>query len=113
VDVDNRGIPQDVLVALSELPEVQAETRKLASDIARDARQLAPTDSGQLKAKGIGIERMEDERTGLIFWGVGWTKAGWYGWIVEAGHEDVPPRPHLVPAAIKHGATGGLTGGDD
>lgn len=113
MDVDSRGIPQDVLVALSELPEVQKETGKLASDIARDARQLAPVDSGQLKTRGIGIERMEDERTGLIFYGVGWTKHGWYGWMVESGTEDAPSRPHLVPAAIKHGATGGLTGGGD
>lgn len=111
MDVDNGRIPDDLLVAFSELPEVQKEMQKLASDIARDARQLAPKDSGDLKTRGIGTERMEDDRTGLIFYGVGWTKRGWYGWIVEAGHEDVPPRPHLVPAAVKHGA-GGLSGGN-
>ncbi|MDH6460112.1 hypothetical protein M2302_000263 [Micromonospora sp. A200] len=111
MDVDNRGIPQDVLVALSELPEVQKEMRAVASAIARDARQLAPVESGQLKGKGIGIEKIEDDATGLVYYGVGWTRAGWYGWLVEAGHEDAEPRPHLVPAAIKHGARGGLTGG--
>ena len=106
MDVDSKGIPRDVLVALSELPEVQKETRKLASDIARDARALAPVDSGELKAKGIGIEKMEDDATGLVFYGVGWTRKGWYGWLVEAGHENAEPRPHLVPAAIKNGAGG-------
>lgn len=109
MDVDNRGIPQGVLVALSELPEVQKETGKLASDIARDARVLAPVDSGDLKGRGIGIEKIEDDATGLIYYGVGWTRFGWYGWLVEAGHENAVPRPHLVPAALKHGARGGLT----
>lgn len=113
MEVDGGRISQRDLIALSEHPEVQKHLRKLASDIARDARQLAPVESGDLKSKGIGIERMEDDATGLVFYGVGWTRRGWYGWLVEAGHEDVPPRPHLVPAAVKHGATGGLTGGLD
>ncbi|MEV1321955.1 HK97-gp10 family putative phage morphogenesis protein [Micromonospora arborensis] len=106
MDVDSRGIPQAELVALSQHPEVIKAMRQQASAIARDARQLAPVDSGQLKGKGIGIELIEDDATGLMHYGVGWTRAGWYGWLVEAGTEDTTPRPHLVPAAIKHGAGG-------
>jgi HK97 gp10 family phage protein len=104
VDVDNRPIPRDVLVALSQTPEVTAQTRRLANDIAKDARQLAPVRTGNLKTRGIGVERMVDRATGAVFYAVGWTPEGWYGWLVERGTEDTTPRPHLVPAAVKHGA---------
>jgi HK97 gp10 family phage protein len=104
VDVDDTPIPRDVLIALSQVPEVLKETREKAADIARDARRLAPKRTGNLRRRGIGIERMKDEKTGQTIYGVGWTPAGFYGWMVEAGTEHSPPRPHLVPAAIKHGA---------
>lgn len=110
MDSDSRRIPNNVLADLSDAPEVQREMRRLASDIAKDARALAPSKTGNLKARGIGIQKVEDESTGVVHYIVGWTPAGWYGWLAEAGREDVPPHPHLVPAAIKHGAS--LAGGD-
>lgn len=107
MDTDDTPIPRDVLAALSQVPEVLKETRELARDIAKDARLLAPVRTGTLKRKGIGTERRVDRRSGQTFYAVGWTAAGWYGWIVEGGHETAQPRPHLVPAAIKHGAVAG------
>jgi hypothetical protein len=108
VDTDNTPIPPNVLAALSGLPEVTRQTRELAQDIAKDARHLAPTRSGRLRRRGIGIERMVGP-SGEVFYAVGWTPAGWYGWLAETGTEHSVPRPHLVPAAIMHGAVAGGT----
>lgn len=104
MDVDKARIPRSVLAELSEHPDVVRQTRRLANDIAKDARELAPSKTGNLKARGIGVEKFEDDDTGYTGYLVGWTKAGWYGWLAESGHEGAEPRPHLVPAAIKHGA---------
>lgn len=108
MDVEKTQIPKDVLVALSQMPEVVKEVRALAKDIAKDARQLAPVRTGNLKKNGIGVERVQHARTGEVTYAVGWTPEGWYGWLVEGGTEDTTPHPHLVPAAVKHGAVADL-----
>jgi HK97 gp10 family phage protein len=84
--------------------EIQGELRKLAKDIQRDARLLAPVRTGRLR-RGIVIEEITDLHTGLEGYAVGWNDKAFYGWMVENGTEDTTARPHLVPAAIKNGTT--------
>jgi HK97 gp10 family phage protein len=83
--------------------EVQSELEKLARDIQRDAKRLAPVRTGRLR-RGIAIEELTDLNTGLEGYAVGWNDKAFYGQMVETGTEDTPARPHLVPAAIKNGA---------
>ena len=106
MDVDDKAIPHDVLVALSGIPSVTREVRRLANDIAEDARQLAPRRTGELAEHGIGVNRRK-AKDGAVFYAVGWTGPGFYGYFVEVGTETATPHPHLVPAAIKHGAVAG------
>jgi HK97 gp10 family phage protein len=84
--------------------EIQGELRKLAKDVQRDARRLAPVRKGNLR-RGIKVEEITDLNTGLEGFAVGWDDKAFYGWMVEDGTENRPARPHLVPAAIKNGAT--------
>jgi HK97 gp10 family phage protein len=83
--------------------EIQSELRKLARDIQKDARRLAPVRTGRLR-RGIVVEEITDLDTGLEGFAVGWNNKAFYGWMVENGSEGKPARPHLVPAAIKNGA---------
>lgn len=105
MDVDNKPIRPAVLAALSQLPEVTKQVRETARDIRRDARALAPRRTGTL-ARNITIERVYDKSARTVSYIVGWAPKAWYGWIVEAGTEHSTARPHLRPAAIKHGAVG-------
>jgi HK97 gp10 family phage protein len=89
---------------IANSPEIQEELRKLARDIQRDARRLAPKRTGTLR-RGIVIEEITDLDTGLEGFAVGWNNKAFYGWMVENGTEHTAARPHLVPAAIKNGAT--------
>lgn len=98
---DPRPIRPEVLAALSQVPEVAKQVRQVANDIRRDARRLAVRRTGIL-ARNIQVERVYENRS--VSFVVGWGPKAWYGWLVESGTEDVPPRPHLVPAAIKNGA---------
>ena len=91
------------LRAICNSPEVQGELEKLAKDIRKDARRLAPRRTGRLR-RGIVIEEITDLSTGLEGFAVGWNDQAFYGQLVEEGTEDTPARPHLVPAAIKNGA---------
>ncbi|MEU1761669.1 HK97-gp10 family putative phage morphogenesis protein [Micromonospora sp. NPDC005652] len=101
---DNRPLrPQD-LAALTRSREVVDKVRGLANAIRRDARQLAPKETGRL-GRNLQVERAYDPATGRVSYLVGWGPGGFYGWMVESGTQDEPPRPHLVPAAVKHGAT--------
>jgi HK97 gp10 family phage protein len=84
--------------------EIQSELRKLAKDVQRDARKLAPKRTGNLR-RGIKVEEITDLDTGLEGFAVGWDDKAFYGWMVENGSEHNTARPHLVPAAIKNGAT--------
>lgn len=107
--VDNRPSDPRALRDIANSPGPQAEARQLAKDIRRDARRLAPKRTGNL-ARHIEIEEITDLDTGIEGFAVGWGDKAWYGWLVEAGTEDTAPRPHLAPAAIRHGARG--PGGD-
>ncbi|GAB7039700.1 MULTISPECIES: HK97-gp10 family putative phage morphogenesis protein [Catenuloplanes] len=100
---DNKPIRPEVLAAFSQVPEVAKAVRQVANAIRRDARQLAPKDTGNLR-RNIQVERVYDPEEGLVFFLVGWGGRAWYGLLVETGTENEPPRPHLVPAAIKNGA---------
>lgn len=101
--LDRRPIRRNVLSALSQVPEVTRQTRTTARDIARDARALAPRRTGRLR-RGIRVERVFDRTARSVSYVVGWDPSAWYGFLVETGSENAAPRPHLVPAAIKHGA---------
>lgn len=103
MDVDNRPLRPQILAALTQVPEVAGQVRKVANAIRRDARALAPVATGTLR-RNINVERVYDRQTGRVSYRVGWGPKAWYGWLVEAGTEHSTPRPHLRPAAIKHGA---------
>lgn len=103
METDNKPLRRQLLAALSQVPEVAKQVRAVANDIRRDARHLAPRETGTL-ARNIQVERVYDHSSGEVSFIVGWGPKAWYGWLVEAGSEDNPPQPHLVPAAIKHGA---------
>lgn len=101
--LDDRPSDPRELRELANSPEVQAVAHDLAKDIQRDARRLAPKETGRLR-RGIEIEEITDLTTGIEGFAVGWSDRAFYGWLVEAGTEDTLARPHLVPAAIKNGA---------
>ena len=100
---DGGRLRPEVLAALSQVPEVAKQVRQVANAIRRDARRLAPKETGTLR-RNIQVERVYDPETRRVKFLVGWGPAAWYGWLVEAGGEDNNPQPHLVPAAIKNGA---------
>lgn len=100
---NNARIRPEVLSAFSQVPEVAKAVRQTANAIRRDARRLAPKESGRLR-KGISVERVYDREQRIVYFLVGWSRKAFYGLMVEEGTEDTPPRPHLVPAAIRNGA---------
>lgn len=108
--LDKRRSDPAALREIANSPEVQAETRDLANAIRRDARRLAPKKSGRLR-RGIRVEEITDLTTGIEGFAVGWDDSAFYGQLVEEGSEGVAPQPHLVPAAIKHGAGGSVRPG--
>jgi len=110
--LDNKSIRPEVLAALSQVPEVAKQVRQVANAIRRDARRLARKNTGKLR-RNIQVERVYDPQTRTVIFLVGWGPAAWYGWLVEAGTQENPPAPHLVPAAIKNGAVAPHHGGDD
>ncbi|WP_327029706.1 HK97 gp10 family phage protein [Micromonospora sp. NBC_01740] len=103
MESDRKPLRPAVLAALSQVPEVAKQVRQVANAIRRDARRLAPKETGTLR-RNIQVERVYDQESRSVKFLVGWGGKGWYGWMVEAGTEDTPARPHLVPAAIKNGA---------
>lgn len=109
MELDRRPIDARALRELANSSLVQDELLKVAKAIQRDARRLAPKESGRLR-RNIKIEEITDLGTGHEGYAVGWDDGGFYGQLVEEGTEDTPPRPHLVPAAIKNGAR--AAGGD-
>lgn len=109
MEVDNKPIRKEALAALSQVPEVATQMREVAIAIRRDARALAPRRTGNLR-RGIRYQRVYDRASGEVSYIVGWDKQAWYGRLVEFGTEHSRPRPHLVPAAIKNGATGADNG---
>lgn len=93
-----------------------AATRKTGASIERDAKILAPVDTGNLRAS-IGTEVSGDGRRGVMTVSVGPTAA--YGAYVEHGTSRMAAQPYLAPAtqrhvpgwqaALEHVAKGGLT----
>jgi len=106
--VDNKPSDPQALRDIANGPGPQEQAFQLAKDIQRDARRLAPRQSGNL-ARHIQVEEITDLVTGIEGYAIGWDDKAFYGPFVEDGREGVTPRPHLVPAAIKHGA---IDGGD-
>lgn len=104
MDVDNRPSDPRVIRELANSSQVQDVLKELALAIRRDARQLAPKRTGNLR-RHIVIEGFTDLDTGLEGYAVGWDDDAFYGPWVEAGDETHRPQPHLVPAALKNGAT--------
>lgn len=102
--LDTRPSDPRALRELANSPQIQAVARKLAEDIRRDARRLAPRRTGNL-ARNIKVEEITDLDTGIEGFAIGWDDKGWYGWLVENGTEDTAAKPHLIPAAIKNGVT--------
>lgn len=91
----------EVLAAVSQAPSVKKQVRAVANEIRKEARRLAPKETGALR-RGIQVENVYDSDTGLVEYHVGWSKrTAWYGLLVEMGTEDTPARPHLRPAADK------------
>jgi HK97 gp10 family phage protein len=109
MEMDKRPTSKESLRELANSEQVQSVCRDLAKDIQKDARRLAPRRTGNLR-RHIEVEEITDLETGVEGFAVGWGDKAWYGWMVENGTEDVAPAPHLVPAAIKHGAV--FQGGD-
>ncbi len=103
--LDNRPSDPRALRDIANSPEVQAETLELAKAIRRDARRAAPRRTGNL-ARNIVIEETTDLTTGIEGYAVGWNDKAFYGPFIESGDEATAPQPHLVPAAIRHGARG-------
>lgn len=91
----------EVLAAISQAPSVKKQVRAVAAEIRKEARRLAPKDSGSLR-RGIAVENVYNPKTRMVEFHVGWSKRrAWYGGLVELGTEHVPARPHLRPAADK------------
>ena len=103
MEFDRKPLRPQVLAALSQVPDVVERERETAKAIQRRARSLAKRRTGTLR-RNIQVERVYDPQTGFVKFLVGWGPEAWYGWMVEAGTEDVPPAPHLVPAAVAEGA---------
>lgn len=107
--LDDKPTDPQALREIANSDEMQEVCLQWAKDIQRDARRLVPKRSRNL-SRHIEIEEYTDLRTGIDGYAVGWGDKGWYGMMVELGTEDTDPQPHLVPAAIKNGATApGLT----
>lgn len=101
---DRRSDPA-ALREIANSDEVQREALDLARAIQRDARRLAPRNTGRLR-RGIAVEEITDLKTGHQGYAVGWEDRAFYGQMVEFGTEHASARPHLVPAAIRNGARG-------
>lgn len=102
MELEKRPSSPEALRELANSEQVQSVCRDVARDIQKDARRLAPKQTGNLR-RHIEIEEITDLETGIEGFAVGWGDKGWYGWMVENGTEHKTGRPHLVPAAIRNG----------
>lgn len=99
-------VNRSVLAALSRTTVVKRQMRAVANEIRREARRLAPKDTGALR-RGIAVDNVLDD-DGQVMFRVGWDRRrAPYGGLVELGTEDTAPRPHLRPAAMKVAGTEG------
>lgn len=74
-------------------------TRKTGADINRDAKALAPVDTGNLRASG-GMDISGDGRNGHMQVSVGFTAN--YAQYVEEGTSRMAAQPFLRPATDRH-----------
>lgn len=69
--------------------------------VMRDAKELAPTDSGDLeKSIRTNLSMLADELAGEVI--AGGTKKVFYAWFVENGTEKAAAQPFLLPAYEAH-----------
>lgn len=90
----------EALAALTQVPEVAAQTREVANAIRRDARRLAPRRTGELR-RSIRVRRVYDRESRRVSYRV--VVGAFYGRFVELGTPHAPARPFLRPAADMHG----------
>lgn len=76
-----------------------AVTRKTGADITRDAKTLAPVDTGNLRAS-IGMETAGDGRNGRMTVAIGPTAS--YAIHLEYGTSRIAAQPFLWPATERH-----------
>lgn len=74
-------------------------TRKTATAINRDAKALAPVDTGNLRAS-LGVEFSGDGRAGVMRAEIGPSAS--YGLYVEMGTSRMAAQPYLRPATERH-----------
>ena len=74
-------------------------TRKAAAGITRDAKALAPVDTGNLRSS-IGMKVTGDGRAGAMRAEIGPTAH--YGIFVELGTSRMAAQPYLRPATDRH-----------
>lgn len=93
----------ELIAALSQVPEVKKQVRRVGAQIRDEARRNAPVRTGRLR-KSIKVDNVLDRQTGQVVHRVGWDKEiAWYGPLVETGTENAPAQPHLRPAADRFG----------
>ena len=85
--------------ALTRTPDVKKQLRVVANEIRKEARRLAPRETGQLK-RGMSVDNVLNGN-GEVEYRVGWSPGAFYGSLIELGTEDTRAQPHLRPAAIK------------
>jgi HK97 gp10 family phage protein len=93
-------IRKQAVAALNRIPGVQSQVRKASREILKEARRLAPVDTGTLR-RSLMVEEVRGDN-GEIGFRVGWDRTiAPYGPLVELGTEDTAAQPHLRPAANK------------
>ncbi len=94
-----------VIVALTRSPSVKKQMRVVANEVRKEARLLAPKDTGNLR-RGNTVDNVLNDAGEVVF-RVGYSKKAFYGSMIELGTEDTAPQPHLRPAALKVKGSGG------
>lgn len=89
-------IRPEVIQALTDLPQVRSQVRRVAAAIRDDARRRAPKDTGVLR-KSIYVTTDREPGTRIRIAKV--VIGAFYGRFIELGTVDQPARPFLRPAA--------------
>lgn len=97
--MDFGRIRPEAVQALTRTRDVKKQMRVVANEIRKEARRLAPKDTGILR-RGMSVDNVLGD-DGQVEFRVGWSKGAFYGSLIELGTEDSRPQPHLRPAAIK------------
>jgi HK97 gp10 family phage protein len=78
----------------------QVVVRKVARDIAADAKRMAPVDTGNLKGSIGHSDLRTVGQSGTLSAEIGPTAS--YGEYVELGTSRMAPQPYMGPAADRH-----------